>query len=126
MTTNEPSGALERTLAAIRAAAERSVGVDSYEYLLVELLDLLRSAQVDRSEAVTALTQLATAWSPGSPEVLEFTMHELRWPEVRAALVTHSLHGSDFRTRNLAAQVLEAFDDDWPAGEIYGTYRRDS
>lgn len=110
-------------LRAISRAAEQFVGVNSYEHLLGELLRFLMSDQVDRSAAVTALSRLAEEWPPGSAEALEFTMHELRWPEVRAALEDHRSHGSDFRTRDLASQVLEAFEDDWPAGEIYERYR---
>lgn len=124
MTAEPPAATLTRMLSAVSEAADRYVGVDSYEDLLVETLELLESGRVDRAVAVAELSRLATEWPPGAPEALEFTMHRLRWPEVRAALEDHRDHGADFRTRNLAAQVLEAFETEWPAGEIYRSYRR--
>lgn len=123
MTAAETSAWLDRMLHAIGEAADRLVGVNSYEHLLRELLEFLVSDRVDRPTAVAMLSRLAEEWPSGSPEVLEFTMHELRWPEVRSALENHREQGGDFRTRDLAAQVLEAFEDDWPAGEIYERYR---
>ncbi len=50
-------------------------------------------------------------------------MRELQWPEVRAALEAHVASDSDFRTRDMAASVLQAYEDDWPGGEICRTYR---
>ncbi|MUN05705.1 hypothetical protein [Agromyces luteolus] len=123
MRDDTPPADLARTTAAISAAADRFVGVNSYEHLLVHLLDLLESGRVDRESALAEFDRLASDWPPGAAEALEFTMHRLRWPEVRRTLEDHRQHGTDFRTRDLAAQVLEAFDDEWPAGDIYRTYR---
>lgn len=124
VTAENPSTELARTLAAITSAAEKFVGVNSYEHLLAALLELLESGRVDRSHAVAELNRLATQWPPGAPEALEFTMHKLQWPEVRTTLEDHRVHGADFRTRDLATQVLRAFERDWPEGDIYRTYRR--
>jgi hypothetical protein len=124
VTPHSSSTQLTELLDAIAHAAERSVGVNTYEHLLVALLELLESGHVDRATAVAELQRLADEWPWGAAEALEFTMHRLRWPEVRLVLVDHVAHGSDFRTRDLAAQVLEAFEDEWPNGEIYETYRR--
>lgn len=121
--SSAPMAELARLLAAIVAAAEQSPGVDSYEDLLIELLGLLRSGRLARAEATLPLRTLVSEWPPGAPEILEFTMHELRWPEIRGALEDHRVHGADFRTRDLAAQVLQAFEDEWPEGDIYRTYR---
>lgn len=115
---------LTELLSSIAYAAEQSVGVDTYEYLLADLLALLESDRVARTVAVAELRRLATDWPWGSVEALEFTMRRLRWPEVREALESHRAQGADFRTCNLATQVLEVYQDDWPAGEIYEAYRR--
>lgn len=123
MTANTPLSDLAEMLSAIAVAADKYVGVNSYENLLVGLRDLLRSGRVDRADAVSELRHLSTEWPPGAVEALEFTMHELRWPEIREALEDHRRSGADFRTRDLAAQALQAFDDEWPEGDIYRTYR---
>lgn len=123
MTADASLSDLVELLAAIGVAADRHVGVNSFENLLVDLRDLLRSGRVDRTDAASELRRLAAEWPPGAVEVLEFTMHEFRWPEIRNALEDHRVSGVDFRTRDLAAQVLQAFDDEWPEGDIYRTYR---
>lgn len=119
-----PDAELTELLDAIARAAELSVGVDTFEYLLLDLLALLESGRVARPVAIAELRRLGTDWPWGAVQALEFTMRRLRWPEVREALESHRLRGADFRTRTLASQVLEVYQDDWPVGEIYESYRR--
>lgn len=104
MNHSPTSNAMPRLLAAIEQAPQSNVGVDTYEHLLADLLALFESGGVDRSTAAAELGQLATAWPWGAVEILEFTMHRLRWPEVRSAVENHLAHGADFRTRDLARQ----------------------
>lgn len=115
--------ALSAHIAAIEAAARTTIGVDQLEPLLVDLLTLLKSPDLDRADGVTALTRLATEWPWGSVEILEFCLRDLRWTELRAVLERESLVNADFRSRDMATSVLEVFADDWPGGEIYETYR---
>lgn len=122
MTRSEGTEELRDRLAVIAMATEHFVGVNQIEHLLVDLVAFLKSGRVERAAAADALIALIEPW-PGAPEVLEFTMRELQWPEVKAALETHVASESDFRTRDLAASVLQVFEDDWPGGEIYRTYR---
>lgn len=124
MNATSSLGELTELLAAISATPQQSVGVDSFEHLLTRLRDLLKSGRVDRADAVAELVRLSVEWPPGAVEALEFTTHDFRWPEVREALENYLTSGADFRSRNLATHVLQAFDDDWPEGEIYRTYRR--
>jgi hypothetical protein len=57
--------------------------------------------------------------------LLEYTMHELRCREIRAALVAIDVPGSDPRERQAAQRILTAFGDDWPNADIYARYRVD-
>ncbi len=115
---------LGRLLAVIEQSARETIGVNEYEGLLIQLLALLESHDLDHHAAAEQLIRLTEEWPWGAVESLEFTMRRLRWPEVREALLAHHQRGLDFRTRDLAAQVLDAYEDDWPTGEIYETYRR--
>ncbi|GAA1475660.1 hypothetical protein GCM10009623_01060 [Nocardioides aestuarii] len=117
---------LAERLQVIRVAAQHLVGVNLYEHALVDLLQLLQSDRLPYSTAVDALLQQARSWDWGAVEVLEFSMRSLQWPEVREALVAHVAHGDDFRTRDLAQQVLHVYEPAWPGGEIYRTYRSQS
>lgn len=109
-------------LAVVSLAARTFVGVDRYEHLLVDLLALLSSGRVRREFASRTLIDLIEPW-PGAPEVLEFCMRSLRWPEVREALSAQVEGGADSRMRESAASVLRAYEESWPDGDIYRTYR---
>lgn len=117
---------LAERLQVIRLAAEHFVGVNVYEHALVDLLQLLQSDRLPHSIAVDVLLHQVRDWDWGAVEVLEFSMRSLRWPAVREALVAHVAHGDDFRTRDLAQQVLQVYEPEWPGGEIYRTYRSQS
>lgn len=111
-------------VAVIRLAASQHVGVGEWEHLLVDLLRVLQSEGVPREVGVRLAVSLVSELSEqGTTELLEFTMRTLRWPEVQEALMTQVDSDADFRTRNLARQVLEVYNLEWPAGEIYRTYR---
>ena len=114
---------LAERLAVIHLAADRFIGVNSYEHLLLDLLRLLQSDRVPRTTATEFMFKLVEEWGAGAVEILEFTMRTLQWPEVREALLAHAHKGEDFRTRGLARHALEVYEAQWPNGEIYRTYR---
>lgn len=118
-----PTQELQDRLAVLRVATEHFVGVGEIEHLLVDLLSFLKSGRIDRAVASEALIGLIEPW-PGAPEVLEFTMRDLRWSEVKAALEAHVASDANFRTRDMAVAVLQVFEEDWPGGQIYRTYRQ--
>lgn len=109
--------------AVLEVAADHFVGVDEIEHLLVGVRDLFRSERLTRDEAVAAMKGLMTSWPPGAVELLEFTMRDLRWPEVQELLVETEREHPDHRARNQARQVLQVYEPEWPDGEIYWTYR---
>jgi hypothetical protein len=114
---------LDERLAVIEVAASHFVGVNEIEHLLVDVTGLLQSERLEREQAVSALTRLATEWPWGAVEVLEFSLRALQWPELRDVLEHHAATGLDFRTRDMAKHVLEVYADEWPTGEIYRVYR---
>ncbi|MEM7323793.1 MAG: hypothetical protein AAF531_11965 [Actinomycetota bacterium] len=117
---------LKERLEAIGIVAQHFVGVGEWEHLLVDLTRFLRSETLDREQAVGVLIGWAASWPWGAVEALEFTMRELRWPEVHEFLVEQRTESADFRHRDLAASVLEVFEPEWPGGVIYRTYDPDS
>lgn len=56
---------------------------------------------------------------PGTIEILEFSMHHLRWPALQLALSQIVQSANDPRVSRAAERVLEAFESDWPGGDIY-------
>lgn len=117
------SGELRRRLAELQQIADTSFDVGDLEPALRDLLAYLQSAETDRVAAERELIGLIDDWPPGAIETLEFTMRELRWEAVRAALEAQLQSEADFRFKDQARQVLQVFEADWPGGEIYATYR---
>ena len=74
---------LTQEAARVSEEAARSIGVQSLEPRLVDLLAFLQSDRVDRSTAEALLIEFITTWEPGAIEAAEFTMRTLRWPGIR-------------------------------------------
>lgn len=115
---------LERIFAELRRTDEASFDVADLEPELIRLLALLREAG-PQSEAEAFMVDLVDEWPDGPvTEALEFTMRELRWEGVHAALLRLvASDTTDSRIRDQARRVLEAFEGEWPSGEIYAHYR---
>lgn len=52
-------------------------------------------------------------------ELLEYCMHELRWPEVKAQLEVAAREADDFRARDCFTSALTAFTDRWSGRGFY-------
>jgi hypothetical protein len=128
MTSGNVRDELASTFAERDRISEASFDVADLEPTLVRLREYLRAIGPN-SEAETFLVSVVNEWSvesgSGVVEALEFTMRELRWEGVRLALLRLSELGADFRVRDLARHALEVYEDDWPGGEVYSTYRSD-
>jgi len=114
---------LHERLVAIEAVIDRFIGVNEAEHLLVDLLKLLNSGRITRAEGVAALSQLATQWPVGADEALEFCLRDLQWRELHDVLTRQASEAADFRIRDRAKRVLEVYEENWPAGDIYRAYR---
>jgi len=127
-----PSEGVRDELASMFAELDRieqaSLDVADLEPTLVRLREYLRAIGPN-SEAETFLVDLINEWSVesggGVVVALEFTMRDLQWEGVRPALLRLNESDADFRVRDLARHALEVYEDDWPGGEIYSTYRSD-
>ncbi|MGQ0632686.1 MAG: hypothetical protein ACT4P1_16845 [Sporichthyaceae bacterium] len=117
---------LRDRIAVLEAVSPQFVGVEVVEHLLVDLLAHIESGRVERSVVENEFSRLAHEWPPGAVEVLEFCLRRVRSEELRRALTETAGSAADFRHRDLARQVLEVYESDWPGGEIYRTYRKDS
>lgn len=124
------SGDVEEAIAAVLDGAEASFDARAVEPPLLKLRSLLKSSSKPRRESVDAVLALTTPRTgelplrrPGVVEILEFCMRELRWPEIREAMLAMDSPSRDWRVRRAAQRVLEVYDDEWPGGDIYDTYR---
>ncbi|MCC2317036.1 hypothetical protein [Cellulomonas chengniuliangii] len=125
------SVSVDGLISLIISTEESIPGTASIEPLLVEVLEQIESHADDRECYVRRLLALILEpaqgelilGEPGIVELLEFCMHELRWPEIRSALASLDVDGTDWRVRRSAQRVLDAHNDAWENAEIYAKYR---
>jgi hypothetical protein len=55
-------------------------------------------------------------------EILEFAMHELKWPTVRAEIEDAMKVSRDIREQDALERVLKAFDANWEDADLYRYY----
>lgn len=58
----------------------------------------------------------------GPLELVEYCMHALRWPEVKAALVTWLERENSERIRHALRGLIRSFDDDWHVANSYSRF----
>ena len=121
---------LKEVLDGILRVAEKSYDVRAIEPRLKDLVSLLGISPGRHEEFLSVLLSLLDPapkelqlGQPGIVEILEYSMHRLRWPEVREAIQGIASTSVDWRVRRAAERVLEAYEDEWPGGEIYEAYR---
>lgn len=120
----------ELTFEIIRTAAS-SPGSGPIESAMQELLNLMADRAESREYYATRLLDLIhdpapgelILGQPGIVEMLEYTMHVLRWPEIQQSLLLLDSDGTDLRVRRSAQRVLDSYRDDWPNADIYAKYR---
>ena len=59
-----------------------------------------------------------------SIDVLEFCMHELRWPKVKEVIENIVRNTQDIRQRQALYHIPEAYSDDWDGFEYYNYYSK--
>jgi hypothetical protein len=109
--------------------AEDSYDGPELESVLVEVLRLIDSCPDARLELARCFIDLVRQPDRGSWEIVEFCMHNLRWPEVRRAVVEDlekAKADQDGRAVPILSQILAAFDPAWPNADLYGNYKRDT
>jgi hypothetical protein len=58
-------------------------------------------------------------------EFIQFCLHGLRWPEMRALFEQRKAEAADVDERAFWMRMLDAFDDDWEDAEFYQEFNRE-
>jgi hypothetical protein len=82
-----------------------------------KLQDLPQVARMD------FLVEIIDTSPDGVVQILEFTMHTLRWEGVRRALENLQNTTTNWNEQRTAERILEAWEDDWGDAELYDYYR---
>lgn len=98
------------------------------EPALVEILRLAGSCPEARTELAGCFIELIRDPRRRPWEVVQFCMHGLRWPEVRAAVeedFEKAQASQNWRAIAVLCHIRKAFDPAWKDADAYKTYRRD-
>ncbi|WP_411140058.1 hypothetical protein [Streptomyces sp. x-80] len=105
-------------------AAENSCGVEALERDLERALALLQRNPGLRPQFETELISLLDSMREGVVELISFTMHDLRWPAVEAAIASRiSAPGRNVSHLRLHEAMLDAFSDSWRDRDLYTRFQ---
>lgn len=76
-----------------------------------------------RSQFSEAFLLLAHDPNLGPPELVEYCMHALKWPEIKDELTERLEKESRERARHMLKKFLMAFDDDWALADLYSRFK---
>lgn len=101
---------------------EERDGLNEIEPVLVDILFLAKKNPVHESELKSAFLELVHL-KEMPVEILEFCMHDLRWPEIRQEVEKVIAASADPRERSALERVLSAYAEDWEDLDLYKYYR---
>lgn len=103
-----------------------TVGVDQIEPLLDDLLEFIVAHQECTDLLAPEFIGLLDTLPPSAEEIVQYCMHELRWPVIREHVERCLGRERDITRHRVYERILEAFDDDWNEREFYARYDRTS
>jgi hypothetical protein len=121
---------MTRLIMRVQAIATDEPGTAAIEPTLIELVDLLQGEREHRDILVNKMlgfvqrgksNEYRVLFGPGQREVVEYTMHLLRWPEVARCLETMRDSHPDVSTRRMASACLLAYEDNWDGRDLYAS-----
>ncbi len=96
--------------------------LDELEPSLLDVLNFTKQHPHSRQVLEQCFIKLIQTPKGGALEVLEFCMHELRWPMVKQVLEEIVATTKDIRQRDALWRVPEAYSDAWDGTEYYKYY----
>lgn len=96
--------------------------LDELEPSLVSILNFTKQYPNSRQVLEECFIELIHKPKRGSLEVLEFCMHELRWPIIKQITEEIVRNTKDIRRRDALRRIPEAYADDWDGIEYYEYY----
>ncbi|AIO43180.1 MULTISPECIES: hypothetical protein [Burkholderia] len=93
------------------------------EPALEVVLSFVQSHLDQRFEFATAFLDVLRDPEKGPPELVEYCMHELKWPEVREAIQAWLDSERSERVRHVLRKQLLAFDENWYDANFYDRFK---
>ena len=100
-----------------------TISTKPLEPYLINLVEIIEHNPENVDQIKAEFVRLVATFPPGANHILQFVMHRYRWEEVRQALIDRASFTRNLNLRQVLADVLLAFDPDWPDRDLYETYR---
>lgn len=121
MTTDRANDQLAALFAAAKRACLDGTSTTDYEPAAAALLDYI---QANPSCHEDAMAMVLTGVDDMTPfELIAYLMYELRWPQVKEAVLRGIDANEDWRIKTALSHILEAFDDDWEDIVMYERWK---
>jgi hypothetical protein len=88
------------------------------------LLHVLAHPESRRELAETFL-EVARDSNKGPPELVQYCMHALRWPEVKQELVRRLETEKSERVRHVLRKLVMSFEHDWYDADAYARFNNE-
>jgi hypothetical protein len=125
MSALSPIGRDSRT-ASVAERSKATFDIAEIEDLLVEILTFVQDHPGDQAEMKRIFITFIEEDREGITEALEFTMHTLKWPEIREAVEAIHDRAPDsplgYEQRRWALRILDSFEDPWEGAVLYDHY----
>lgn len=107
----------------IRLSWAATSGTNEIEHLLIELLMFVRSHPEAGKHLKECFERLVFDRNLGPLEIIIFCMRELRWPEIKDAVLSKMKGTNDPRILAGLDSVLAVYEDEWEDSDLYEYYR---
>ena len=123
METTDQTRKMEQLFHIASNKLSQAVSLNEAEPEMVTLLREIKSNQGLRPFVVEMFKKSLSA--PHCPwELIQFCMHDLRWPEMREWIEERRLAAKSIDDATYWRKLTDAFEDDWEDAEFYSTFQR--
>jgi hypothetical protein len=125
MTEDDLYQEFSKLMDAVQHTWETTYSADELEPDLLNVLNFTKQNLESKETLIQFFISLVKEkkWR-GDIEVIEFCMHEFRWPEVKQAVEEIVATTQDIRERDALCRIPRAFSDDWDGVQFYSYYSR--
>lgn len=129
----QPFEAFVSLLAFVKQQENKVMGAHNLEPEFLKTLEFIKRHPDLRPQVVDEFARLLQDKSHGRYMLIQFCMHDLRWPEMRAkakeiyteaqiALIRQQLHGTASQHLAFLEEVVASFEDNWPSRKLFKRY----
>jgi len=100
-----------------------SNGPDEFETEMLGILNLIKSNPLSKTLFIEYLTKILKNNKKWPQEIVEYSMRELQWIELKKIAVRIIEENTDYRVKRWMEIFLEVYEKEWEDSELYEYYK---